>query len=195
MLNKLPFLFFILLLSACSSNPIKETWHDPSVKIPVAFSKTLFVAIMDTPANRRITEDTLSDSLQALQGQVSYKLISQAQLELLSQVKQSVLAQDYKHAFLIRWVSSKTELIRQPSAGMSTRSGFWGRHRSAIHLDSSTISSQETVLFELSLYDLTSNQLIWTGNGQIINPNTMTDSAQQLSTAILQQLKQVGMIQ
>ncbi len=182
----------MLLLAGCSSNPIKESWKDPAVSPPLSFDKTLVIALLDTPANRRVAEEQLVKQLPMIHGETSYPLIEDGELKDLVAAKKMVKDKGFTKAFLLRQVSTKTELVERPSMGVSH--GFWGRYSSFVSLQTSTVESRERTTYELSLYTLENDKLIWTGNGELINPSRIASSVERLSKGLVQDWQEQGLI-
>jgi len=78
--------------------------------------------------------------------------------------------------------------------GMTMGRGFWGRRSAAMHFDNSSIQSRENLLFELSLYDLKQDSLIWTGNGQVTDPESMSEIIETLSSGMIKQWQAIGLM-
>ncbi|RJG47525.1 hypothetical protein [Motilimonas pumila] len=183
-----------LLLTACSSNPIDVAWQEPQQSLPVEFDKTLVVTVLDTPANRRVAEDALISLMPSINGEAGYRYLSNTDAESLEQKHAMVQKQGFSHALLVRHISSKTELYERPSMSMGVSRGFYRHYRSSLSFHTTSLESREKVTFEVSLYSLNDNQLIWTGNGEFTNPGNIHSVAESLSHGINEQWQQSGIL-
>lgn len=184
----------VLLLSACSSNPIDVAWQEPSHRLPVEFDKTLVVTVLDTPANRRVAEDAMIAQLPQIKGEAGYRYLSNSDAQSLEQKQDMVQKQGFSHALLVRHISSKTELYERPSMSMGVSRGFYRHYRSSLSFHTTSLESREKVTFEVSLYSLKDNQLIWTGNGEFTNPGNIHSVAESLSQGINEKWQQSGIL-
>lgn len=185
----------LFVISACATNPIKDSWVDPSQPDPVRFEKTLVVVIMTTPADRRVAEDEWVRQLPMINGERSYTIISDAMLDDLDQAKSAVEGAVYKHALIMRFVGSKQELVNRPASATTVWGpGFWSYYGSAVTFHGGGPETRERVTFELSLYNLNDDRLIWTGNGQLINPREVAGSVSKLAAGLATRWEEQGLI-
>lgn len=195
MLRRLLAAATILLLSACAVNPITESWTDSQTPRPIQFGKTLILAKLSTPAERRVAEEQWVASLPMIKGAPSYSLLDDELLKDLPSAKAKVRDSGYTHALVMRLVGSKQEIISTPNASVGFgRAGFWGGGvHSGFAISSSDVETRETVSFELSLYSLSDDKLLWTGNGELTNPKKMAESVKKLAEGTLKQWQLDGL--
>lgn len=182
-----------LLLSACAVNPITESWSDPKGSKPIQFSKTLVLANLATPADRRIAEEQWVASLPVIKGSASYDLLDDGALKDLPTAKAKVRDAGYSHALVMRLVGSKQEIVSVPSATFA-RGGFWGGMHSGWAVSTNDVETREVVAFELSLYSLSDDKLVWSGNGEITNPRKIADSVKKLADGTSKQWAAEGLV-
>jgi hypothetical protein len=185
----------IILLAGCATNPIKDSWMDPKETGPVNFEKTLVVVIMPTPADRRVAEDELVRQLPMIKGESSYDIISDKMLKKLEEAKEPVTAAGFRHVMLMRLVDSKQEIVYRPNISSAYwNRGFWSYYGGFYAVDRGGYETFERVLFELSLYELGDENLVWTGNGQLIDPREVAKSVQRLANGIIKRWYEQGIV-
>ncbi len=184
-----------LVMTACATNPIKDAWVDPQETLPVEFEKTLVVVVMSTPADRRVAEDAWLQALPMIKGESSYRSISDEELRTLEKQREKVTAAGFKHVLVMRFVGAKQELVSRPSfsTGFYDRA-FWGIGGGGVMIESSGTESRERVTFELSLYELGKESLVWTGNGQVTDPRHVDKTVNTLAKGVLKQWQEQGLV-
>lgn len=195
MLKKCLLFISLITLTACSSNPIDVSWQESSQTLPINFDKTLVMVNMETPANRRIAEEQFIAALPSIKGAASYRYLNDQDFSDVTAIQQQVTAAGFSHILLIRKVSEKTEWIERPQMQLA-----FGHHRAfrnfnnSVMWQTSSLESREKVLFEISLFQLPDHTLLWTGNGQLIEPTNIHAITQQLSQGIQTKWQEDGII-
>ena len=183
------------LLGGCASNPIVESWQQPGLAKPLQFEKTLMVARLATAADQRLAEEQWVARLPMAKGQPGYSLLDDNSLKDVESAKATVKAAGFHHALVMRLAGSKQEVVATPSASLGVgRGGFWRGGYNSLAFTTSDIETREVVGFELSLYDLVSDQLIWSGNGELTNPGKIAHSVDQLAAGLIAQWQAEGLL-
>lgn len=183
------------LLAGCASNPIVDSWQQPGLAKPLQFDKTLMVARLATAADQRLAEERWVARLPMAKGQPGYSLLDDDSFKDVDGAKAKVKAAGFRHALVMRLAGSKQEVIATPSASLGVgRGGFWRGGYGTVALSSSDIETREVVGFELSLYDLEQDQLLWSGNGELTNPGKIGDSVDKLAAGLINQWQAQGLL-
>lgn len=183
------------LLAGCASNPIVDSWQQPGLAKPLQFEKTLMVARLATAADQRLAEEQWVARLPMAKGQPGYSLLDDDSFKDVDSAKAKVKAAGFRHALVMRLAGSKQEVIATPSASLGVgRGGFWRAGYSSVAFTTSDIETREVVGFELSLYDLEQDQLLWSGNGELTNPGKIADSVDKLASGLIEQWQAQGLL-
>lgn len=199
-LQGIPMLRFTLLLMAallagCASNPIVDSWQQPGLAKPLQFEKTLMVARLATAADQRLAEEQWVVRLPMAKGQPGYRQLDDNSLQDVDSAKAKVKAAGFRHALVMRLAGSKQEVFATPRATFGiSRASFWRGGYGTVGLASSDIETREVVGFELSLYDLEQDQLLWSGNGELTNPGKIASSVDKLANGLIEQWQAQGLL-
>jgi len=194
----------LLLISACSSTKLVQSWHEPSFSGP-AVKNVMIMGLFHDPLDRRFFEDEFVDKFSAagIQAIPSYTLIPNPEdydeeKEVAAAVKQAgvdavliaeLKAVDKEEKYVpprVDWVSGPTMY----------GGGFYGHYYQSYQtvyrpgykkLD--TIARVQT-----SLYTTADNKLIWAGKTESMNPDSARSAIKEIARTLTSDMKQRGIL-
>ncbi len=202
-------LFSLLFISSCSNTKLLDTWSDQEVK--VSYKDILVVGITTNKVNRRAFESNFVASFQAegIESMTSYSIISQKeQLKFSTDKKsfknivKSAIAKSSIDAVLISHVSSiETDQVYNPSLDFQPvygvpygGSGYYGNmygyhgYVTTYVQEPGYYSDERTYTLEASLYDVKTEQLVWTTKSRTVAPESVETTIQDITNLIIQDL-------
>lgn len=181
-------LILAVVLAACTSSPFKQVWVSPEAG-PVQFEKTLIVAMTESESDRRVAEDALVRQMTPLTGVASYRELTPEQLRDVEKAKVIVRERGFDGALVLVVLGTRQESQSQPIM----TSGFWGYYGArSRHLGmgvSAEMPAREFTVLELSLYSVTTEQLIWSGKAEISQTRDLGLSIEALGQQVLDDLR------
>jgi hypothetical protein len=187
-----------LLLPACNSVRVEDTWKDPSVQ-KISCSRLFLAVVAPAEASRRAAETALKDS-------ITIPVVTASESGLpasadIAALKKAVAASGCDGAAIVRVVSSKDELGYIPGspvpAPYATLGGYWGmrgRYSTAVVMTPPTPTVDRVVLIEVSLYEVKTEKLQWTATLESINPGSAAELGAEVAQAVSAKLRSEGLI-
>ena len=161
----------------------------------------LVIAVSKSPGIRRTFEDEFVAKLKAagVDAAPSYRYIPEegqtAEARMLEAVKQSG-ADATVITRLVR-VEKKTEVtpgFYRPAPAVTF--GFYRGYSAAWlgYYDPPTIYQRDIYISETSLYDLTKNQLVWSGTVQTVDPSDINEEIKRYVDTVIEALKSKNLL-
>ncbi len=193
---KLPVFFFIsLLLTSCSSNTLISSRINPSQEqssiVPV-----LVVGIAKNETKRRIYEDTFVDSLNATDTKaIASYTVSKQSIEPTKEALRTIIEKTGARTILITHMvgSDEKDFYLPNNRVIGTNSyppglyGYFPFIYGYVYSSGSYVNTTK-VLLETSLYDVASENLIWTARSESIDPIMTRKYYQELIDLFLEDL-------
>ena len=187
-----------LLLAACNSTRIEDSWRDPSVS-RIAYQKLFLAVAAPSEAGRRIAEESIRDAMPNTQVVTSYSVLSSAELADLNRLKKAVADSGSDGLALVRFISDKQELGYTP--GMTspylTLGGYWGAHGrygTTVVASAPAPTVDRVVLVEVSLYDVKTEKLQWSGTIESFNPGPAAELGAEIAETVGKKLRKEGLV-
>jgi hypothetical protein len=183
------------VLAGCAATKIVTQWSNPDYASP-RFKKILVIGVSKQPSIRRTFEEEFVNKLKAVgvDAVPSYLYIMED-----GQVDEARLNEAVKKANagaviitrLVR-VEKKTEVspgFYQPAPAIGY--GFYGGYSSAWlgYYEPPRIYEYEVYTSETSLYDVTKNQMVWTGTAETTDPGDIGNEIKRYVDIVVDALK------
>ena len=194
----------LLLLSACSSTKLVQSWHEPSFTGP-KIQKVLIMGLFHDPLDRRFFEDEFADKFSTAGVQVvpSYTLIPNPEdFDEESEVA-AVVQQSGVDAVLIaelisvdkeeKYVPPRVDWVSGPTL---YGGGFYGHYyRSYQTVYRPGYTKEDTIArVETSLYTTADNKLIWAGKTESMNPDSRRSAIREIARTLTRDMRQRGIL-
>ena len=194
----------LLLLSACTSTKLVQSWQEPSFAGP-AVQKVLVMGLFHDPLDRRFFEDEFAAKFSAsgVQAVPSYTLIPNPedfdeQKEVAAAVKQAgvdaVMITELKAVDKEeKYVPPRVEYATGPSMYVG---GFYGHYyRSYQTVYRPGYKKLDTIArVETSLYTTADNKLIWAAKTESMNPDSAKKAIRETAQTLIKDMKQRGIL-
>lgn len=209
-------LLFVLAFSAfvfagCGpSTKIVRSWREPSSSsADIANGKVLVIGLIKDESSRRIVEDNLVARLNG-KGTPSYTVFSERTIrEAKDDELENHLSQDgYSHILMVRLAEIEKESNFVPGTmgmggmGMGMRGGMgmngfygpgtmgmWG---AGMWGTPGHYTTDKNYFFEIAVYSLDPNKLMWSGTTKTVNPGKMTKTINEIGNAVTEQMVKDG---
>jgi hypothetical protein len=167
--------FVGVLLNACASTKLSQTWVDESFKGKTV-SNVLVIGIADDDSKRRLFESTFVQQLKA----VGIAAVSSADVipipankKLEKETILQVINKFNNDAVLITHVAGIDSSLSYQRAVVGTGVGYYGHYRYTYGrvIVPSRVTSHKKICLKTNLYDAESEKLIWSGQSQSRKPD------------------------
>lgn len=175
---------------------VTQVWQAPSPPTPMG-SVLVFAVRLDEP-NRRVLEDTFVADLarRGVKAAPAYTMFPGA-LPPIDQARAQVNEAHYEGVLVLKLRGVHEEARYVPGANGFWRGyyGGWGYNRWGYYGSPGYVVTDETVVFEATLWDLRKeDRLVWTAQTQTLNPANGKDFAVSLKRAVESKLAKAGFI-
>ena len=209
-------LFSLLVISGCTNTKLVQTWSDPNNK---AFYKDIMVVgISDSEQTRRAYESYFVASFQdqGIESLASYALISHEDEQKIDGgkgtfrtiVESAIKGSDIDAVLVTHVVSIEEEEIYRPSMdyqpvyGMPYYNapyygGMYGYHGyvTTYVQQPGYYTEEQTYTLESSLYDVKTEELVWTTRSRTFAPDSIDETIKDVSGLIIDDMKSRKLIQ
>jgi len=209
-------LLCLFVLSGCSNTKLIDTWSDP--KNSVSYKSIMVVGISDRKQTRRAYESYFVDSLaeKGIQSVASYTLISQqdekkfasGKGEFKEIVKAAIKGSDIDAVLITHVASIEEDEIYRPSMDYQAvfgapyyspgyYGGMYGYHGyvTTYVQQPGYYTEEQTYILESNLYDVKTEELVWTTRSRTYSPQSMDEAIGDISRLIIADLATRKLIQ
>jgi hypothetical protein len=201
--------FFIALialsaLAACSKNKtsIPLSWRNPAYK-DAGFEKLFVIGVGRDEGARRLFEDTFAKTLanQGTSAQASWGLLPQSEQLTEEQVRGAIEGGGFDGVLVTRVLSvDRDEEYVPPSTHTVPTTyhgygyyGYYGSSYTVVH-QPGYYKTNTTFRLETNLYSVASGGLVWSGQSDTLNPESLTDVIDSMTAAVAKKLKEEKLI-
>ena len=180
-----------LVLAACSSTGIAESWVDPGTKTLPRFQKVFVAYLGADSAAQHLAEDSMAKHLEAREVVKSYALLPDARGQDPLSVKEQLRAAGCDGAVLMRLtrVSQEVSTANAVPADASAFGRYWG-YGSALPME---VRTDEIVHVETSLYSLVEDKLLYSASSESFNPGSTAELIDEIAEAVAADLRKKGL--
>ena len=194
-------LAIFIATAGCRTTTLATTWKDPTVR-SIAFTNVVAVVLNSSPAERRAQEDALTAHVKRAAVTPSYTFIPDDLLKEPAKAKQRIIEGKYDGAMVLKLVDTRQETTYVPPS-TSTWNDGWALGYSGYN-DADSHPSYDVmpgytatdtfVRAEISLYEVPSGRLLWSGASETMNPTDARALATDVLKAAAAELKKQGLI-
>ncbi|MCK4674370.1 MAG: hypothetical protein KAT61_00525 [Gammaproteobacteria bacterium] len=196
------------LLFSCANTKITQSWVEPDNK--KSYNDLLIIGIAESEQNRRAYESYFVEELSenAIEAEASYKLIKSNQKIDRDSVSKAIKGLDIDGVIVTHMVGIDEETIYRPSAGYSYGGAYGGYYRGGhygglysyyphvntyVH-NPGYYTTHETYTIETSLYDVASEELVWTARSRTFSPESVDEVIVDLTKLLIKDLSDKNLI-
>ena len=183
------------VLAGCAATKIVTQWSNPDYASP-RFKKILVIGVSKQPSIRRTFEEEFVNKLKAVgvDAVPSYLYITEDGQVDEARLNEAVKKANADAVIITRLVrvEKKTEVspgFYQPAPAIGY--GFYGGYSSAWlgYYEPPRIYEYEVYISETSLYDVTKNQMVWTGTAETTDPGDIGNEIKRYVDIVIDALK------
>ena len=213
------FIFLVALaaLTACNktSTNISQSYRNPGFEQTV-FKKLLVIGVAENQEGRQAFEDAFAKAIADEGGgaQASWVLLPQGTQLEEEQIRAAIEGKNFDGVLITRLLSvDKDQEYVEPKAynnpkttyypaggGYYGRSyygrgyyGFYGTTYAKVH-EPGYFETSTTLRLETSLYSLATDGLVWTGQSETVDPESIPDARASMTSAVAKKLKEEHLI-
>jgi hypothetical protein len=194
-----------IFLASCANTKISQSWVDPDHK--KAYNDLLIIGIAESESNRRAYESHFVEELasRGAEAEASYKLIKSNEKIDRNTVVNAIKGLDIDGVIITHMVAVDEETIYRPGMGYSYSGyggyggygggmyGYYPHVNSYVH-SPGYYTTHETYTLETNLYDVNSEELIWTARSRTFSPESVDEVIVDLTKLLINDLAEKNLI-
>ena len=199
----------VLVLASCKTTAtnFSQSYRNPGYEQTV-FQKVMVIGVASDPESRKSFEDALVGAIRAQGGaaEPSYETLPGDEQITEDQLHAAINAGGYDAVVLTRLVSidksrdytppkkyNKPKTRYYPAGwgygfGYGGFYGFYGTTYAEVH-EPGYFDTSTTLTLETNLYSVATNELVWTGRSDTIDPQSIDDAQASATHAVAEKLK------
>jgi len=196
------------VLASCANTKISQSWVEPDNK--KSFNDILIIGISESEQNRRAYESYFVDELKniGIEGEASYKLIKSDEKINRETVTKAIKGLGIDAVLTTHVAAVDEETIYRPSTGYvyggGYGAGYGGGYYGGLysyypHVNTYVnqpgyYSTHETYTIETNLYDVESEELVWSARSRTFSPESVDETIVDLTKLLIDDLKAKNLI-
>ena len=211
------FIIAAATLAACSKTKtsIPQSYRNPGYEQTV-FKKLFVIGVAESQESRQAFEDAFAKAIAAQGGgaQASWGLLPQSTKLEEEQIRAAIEGGNFDGVLITRLLSvDKDQEYVEPKAYNNPKTryypggggyygrghygggyyGFYGTTYAKVH-EPGYFETSTTLRLETSLYSLATDGLVWTGQSDTVDPESIPDARESMTTAVAKKLKEEQLI-
>jgi hypothetical protein len=197
----------VFLLSSCTNTKISQSWVEPDNK--KSYNDLLIIGIAESEQNRRAYESYFVEELGKLkiESVASYKLIKSDQTIDRDTILKAIEGLDIDGVIITHLVAVDEETVYRPGSygyggmyGGYYGAGYYGSmysyypHVNSYVHDPGYYSTHETYTIETTLYDVKSEELVWTARTRTFSPESVDEVIVDLTKLLISDMEEKNLI-
>ena len=199
----------IVLVAVCAlgckdktQTTIPLAWRNPSYG-GVGFVKLFVIGVGADDASRRLFEDTFAQAIarEGAAAQASWGHLPQTGQLTEAQIRAAIEGGDFDGVLITRLLGvDETEEYVPPSTHTVPSSyygygyyGYYGTSYAVVH-EPGYYKTNTTFRLETNLYSVATGDLVWSGQSETVNPESLTAVIESMTAAVASKLKSERLI-
>ena len=195
----LAFLIAACALAACSSTKtsIPLSWRNPAAEQTV-FKQLLVIGVGEDDGGRRLFEDTFAKSLseRGAAAQASWGLLPQSTRLTEEQIRSAIEGGSFDGVLITRLLGVDQSQQYVPPSTYTVPSsyhgygyyGYYGASYDVVH-QPGYFKTNTIFRLETNLYAVSNSELVWSGQSETLNPDSLGDVIDSMTAAVAKKLK------
>ena len=200
----LVFLVAASALAACNKTKttIPLSWRNPDYAQTV-FKKLFVIGVDENEGGRRLFEDTFAKALaqEGTSAQASWGLLPQSTQLTEEQIRGALEGGNFDGVLITRLMSvdQNQEYVPPSTHTVPTTYyghgyyGYYGASYATVH-EPGYFKTNTTFRLETNLYAVANGGLVWSGQSETLNPESLTDVIDSMTAAVAKKLKEEKLI-
>jgi hypothetical protein len=191
-----------IFVTACANTKISQSWVEPDNKR--AYGDILIIGIGESEQNRRAYESHFVESLRAVgtEAEASYKLIKSNQKIDRDTVGKAIDGLEIDGVLVTHMVAVDEETIYRPSMDYMPMYGggyYGGLYSYYPHVNSYVTrpgyyTTHETYTLETNLYDVESEELVWSARSRTFSPESVQEVIVDLTKLLIKDMQEKDLL-
>jgi hypothetical protein len=202
----------ISALASCSKTTtnISQSYRNPGYEETV-FKELFIIGVAENPESRQAFEDAFVKAIADEGGaaQSSGSLLPQSEQLTEEEIRAAIAAGNFDGVLITRLLSVDKEQEYTPAStynnprtryysgggGMYGHGfyGFYGTTYATVH-EPGYFETSTTIRLETNLYSAANDGLVWTGQSDTVDPESIPDARESMTTAVAKKLKEEKLI-
>jgi hypothetical protein len=192
-------------LSACNkgaATKIPMSWRNPQYANG-GFQKLFVIGVGEDDGTRRLFEDTFAKAIasEGAAAQASWGHLPQSEQLTEEQIRGAIEGGGFDGVLITRvmsvdqnqeYVPPSTHTVPTTSYGYGYY-GYYGASYAVVH-EPGYFKTNTTFRLETNLYSVATGDLVWSGQSETLNPESLTDVIDSMTTAVAKKLKSEKLI-
>jgi hypothetical protein len=186
----------VLLLAACASTSIRDSWYDTSYQ-GGAFKRVFVLGVAPDSAERRTFEDIVVARLRAagVDAVPAYQTLPDADRIAEPRLDEAVRASGADALWMsrVRWIDRRTQVTQTMVPGP----GLWGPGWYGMYsgwYPVADVRQYDVVSVETSLFETRTRNLVWSGLSETYDPRSVAKEAPGFTDVIIGALRERGLL-
>jgi len=182
----------LLLAAGCAPPEVKTAWRAPAAK-PLRFTKVLAVVAASDSGLRRSGETALCAQMQSVTCTPSFQVLGDGPLPSRDAASADLTKAGFDAAVVMRPLGERQRQTYVPPTYSYANYGFY---RTAYPMMASPgyVRSDRLMRVETSIYDLGTDQLLWVGTTETVNPSNVTGLIEDIAKAVAADMRSHGLL-
>ena len=191
-----------VVLTSCANTKISQSWVEPENK--KVYDNLLIIGIADSEQNRRAYESRFVDALQGdgIEAEASYRLLKSGTRIERKTVTEAIKGTGIQGVVATHLVAVDEETIYRPSVDYMPvygRGYYGGLYSYYPHVNTYVTqpgyyTTHETYTIETNLYDVESEELIYSARSRTFAPDSVDEVIADLTKLLIKDMKEKGLI-
>ena len=206
------FIIAAATLAACSKTKtsIPQSYRNPGYEQTV-FKKLFVIGVAENQESRQAFEDAFAKAIADEGGaaQSSWSLLPQSEQLTEEEIRAAIAAGNFDGVLITRLLSVDKDQEYTPASTYNnprTRYysggggmygygfyGFYGTTYAKVH-EPGYFETSTTIRLETNLYSAANDGLVWTGQSDTVEPESIPDARESMTTAVAKKLKEEKLI-
>lgn len=195
----------VFALFACdkgSKTTVPLSWRNPGYE-QIVFKSLFVIGVAENDAERRLFEDTFAKALanEGATAQASWDLLPQSTQLTEEQIRGALEGGDHDGVLITRLLSVDQAEEYVPGSSYTVPTtyygygyyGYYGASYATVR-DPGYFKTNTTFRLETNLYSVASGGLVWSGQSETLNPQSLTEVIDSMTAAVARKLKDEKLI-
>ena len=200
-MTKQAIIFLVALSALCACNKNKTTiplsWRNPAYA-GTGFQKLFVIGVGENDGVRRLFEDTFANALasEGAAAQASYGHLPQSTQLTEEQVRSAIEGGGFDGVVVARLLNVDQEQQYVPGSTYSVPTayygyGYYGYYGAsyAVVNEPGYFKTNTTFRIETNLYSVATGDLVWSGQSDTLNPESLTEVIDSMTATVANKLK------
>ncbi len=185
-----------------SKTSIPLTWRNPGFE-DVVFRKVFVIGVSQDASTRRLFEDRFVQALQTRGAEAQPSWVQLPQSEQLSkeQIGAAVDGGSFDGILITRLLGVEREQEYVPPKSYTVPTthygygyyGYYGTSYATVH-EPGYFKTETTFRLETNLYSVATGGLVWSGQSETVNPDSIAEVIDSMTSAVAERLEQEKLI-